>query len=42
VTDWRLPSIEWTFVIDAQGSVTARFEAYATFQELEDALALVL
>ena len=42
VREWRLPSIEWTFVIDQQGIVTARFEGFATLDELEAALAEVL
>ena len=42
VREWRLPSIEWTFVIDKQGTVTARFEGFATFDEVEAALRQVL
>ena len=42
VKEWRLPSIEWTFVIDKQGIVTARFEGFATFDEVEAALRQVL
>ena len=38
VLEWRLPSIEWTFVIDKQGIVTARFEGFATYDEVEAAL----
>ena len=38
VREWRLPSIEWTFVIDKQGIVTARFEGFATYDEVEAAL----
>ena len=37
VREWRLPSIEWTFVIDRQGMITARFEAFATLNEVERA-----
>jgi peroxiredoxin len=37
VLEWRLPSIEWTFVIDRQGAITARFEAFATLDEVEEA-----
>ena len=37
VQEWRLPSIEWTFVIDRQGNITARFEAFATLDEVERA-----
>ena len=38
VIEWGLPSIEWTFVIDGQGIVATRFEAFATFDEVEAAL----
>ena len=38
VTEWSLPSIEWTFVIDSGGTVTARFEGFATLPEIEAAL----
>ena len=42
VREWRLPSIEWTFVIDRQGIVSARFEAFVTIEELEEALFRVM
>ena len=42
VIEWRLPSIEWTFVIDAEGMVTARFEGFGTYTEVEAALKSVL
>ena len=42
VREWNLPSIEWTFVIDADGVVTARFEAFATVEEVEEELLRVL
>ena len=38
VVEWRLPSSEWTFIIDADSIVSARFESFATFEELEEAL----
>ncbi len=38
VVEWKLPSIEWTFVIDREGVVGARFESFATFDEVEEAL----
>ena len=38
VVEWRLPSIEWTFVIDAGGAIVARFEAFATYDEVDQAL----
>ena len=37
VLEWGLPSIEWTFVIDRSGIVTARFEGFATLDEVRDA-----
>ena len=39
---WGLRTDEWTFVIDAEGLVSARFEGFATFDELEAALLAVL
>ena len=42
VVEWDLPGIEWTFVIDRDGLVSHRFEAYATVAELEAALQEVL
>lgn len=42
VLEWGLPSFEWTFVIDREGLVSARFEAFATLEELEQALLRVL
>ena len=38
VIEWGLPSIEWTFVIDRRGVVSSRFEAFATLEEVEEAL----
>ena len=42
VSEWGLPSTEWSFVVDREGIVTARFEAFATLDELEEALEQVL
>ena len=39
VTEWGLPSEPWTFVIDADGLVAAKFEGFATYEELDQALA---
>ncbi len=41
VLEWRLPSTEWTFVVDKSGTVAARFESFATFEEVETALLAV-
>lgn len=38
VREWNLPSNEWTFVIDGAGVIIARFEAFATFAEIEQEL----
>ena len=38
VLEWNLPSIEWTFVIDKNGVINARFEGFVTLQEVEEAL----
>jgi hypothetical protein len=42
VEPWNLPSEPWTFIIDGGGLVAAKFEAYTTADELEEALAAVL
>ena len=42
VVEWGLPSTEWSFVIDREGVVSARFESFATLEELEQALLQVL
>ena len=42
VLEWKLPSIEWTFVVDGQGTVISRFEGFATYDEVEEALRRVL
>jgi hypothetical protein len=38
VVEWRLPSIEWTVVIDGDGTIVERFEAFATYDEVDRAL----
>ena len=40
--EWGLQTDEWTFVIDANGKIAARFEAYAPPAEVEAALSRVL
>ena len=42
VLEWGLPSIEWTFVVDRSGVVTARFEGFATLEEVKEAFLRVL
>ncbi|MFN8639571.1 MAG: hypothetical protein U0360_08985 [Dehalococcoidia bacterium] len=40
--EWGLETDEWTFVIDADGAVAARFEGFAPREEVESALRAVL
>lgn len=42
ILEWRIPSPEWSFVIGRDGNVAARFEAFATLDELDEALREVL
>ena len=42
VTEWALPSEPWTFLVDGDGKVAAKFEAFTSLEELEDALLEVL
>ncbi len=42
VLEWGLPSTEWSFIIGRTGIVTARFEGFATLDELAMALEAVL
>ncbi len=41
-SEWNLPTDPWTFVVDAEGLVYAKFEGFATIEELEEALSGVL
>ena len=38
VLEWNLPSSEWSFVIDRNGVIAERFEAFATLEEIEKVL----
>ncbi len=40
--EWGLPSEPWVFVIDAQGRVAAKFEGFASYDDLEQALRSVV
>ena len=42
VNEWNLPSEPWTFIIDKQGKVHAKFEQFTTAEEIEAALREVL
>ena len=42
VAEWSLPTEPWTFIINEDGIVQAKFEAFATREELEEALQGVL
>ena len=37
--EWELPSEPWTFIVDSDGVIRAKFEAFTTREELEAALA---
>ena len=42
VNEWNLPSEPWTFIVDGEGLVYAKFEGYTTAEELEAELVGVL
>jgi hypothetical protein len=42
VKEWNLPSEPWTFIVDSGGLVHAKFEAFTTQEELEEAILEVL
>ncbi len=42
VEEWALPSDPWTFLVDAQGRVVGKFEAFTSREELEEAVEGVL
>ena len=42
VAEWRLQSEPWIFVVDAQGTISARFEGLVTESELHEALQKLL
>ena len=42
VEEWNLPSEPWTFIVDGEGLVFAKFEGFTTAEELEAVLARVL
>jgi hypothetical protein len=42
VEEWGLPTEPWTFVVDREGNVHAKFEQFTTAEEIEQALQDVL
>ena len=42
VKEWGLPTEPWTFVVDREGRIAAKFEAFTTSEEIEEALIKVL
>ena len=42
VEEWGLPSEPWTFVVDGDGVIRAKFEAFTTREELETAVMAVV
>jgi len=37
-TEWQLQTEPWTFIVDAEGRIAARFEGVASAEELRDAI----
>ena len=42
VESWGLTSEPWTFIVDRNGMIAAKFEGFTTEQELEEALKDIL
>ena len=42
VGQWNLPTEPWTFIVDSQGLVQAKFESFTTLEELQDGLDKVI
>ncbi|MCH2536109.1 MAG: thioredoxin family protein [Dehalococcoidia bacterium] len=42
VDEWNLPTEPWTFVVDKEGRISAKFEQFTTGEEIEKALNEVL
>ena len=42
VTEWGLPNEPWTFIVDAEGKVADKFEAFTGRDELEESLLRVI
>ena len=42
VEEWGLPTEPWTFIVDRQGRIAAKFEAFTTAEEIEEELTKVL
>ena len=38
MSEWGLPSEPWTFVVDREGIVRAKYEGFVTEDELGDAI----
>lgn len=38
VTEWNLPTEPWTFIVDKDGLLHSKFEAFTALEELEDSL----
>ncbi len=42
LAEWSLPTEPWTFVVDADGNVSAKYEGYVSSEELEEAITSAL
>ena len=38
VEEWGLPTEPWTFIVDRNGRIAAKFEGFTTAEEIEEAL----
>jgi hypothetical protein len=42
IEEWGLPTEPWTFIVDGQGRVAAKFEAFSSYEEIDEELARIL
>ena len=42
IEEWGLPTEPWTFIVDGQGRVVAKFEAFSSYEEMDEVLARVM
>ena len=42
IEEWGLPTEPWTFIVDGQGRVAAKFEAFSSYEEIDEEMARVL
>jgi hypothetical protein len=42
IEEWGLPTEPWTFIVDGLGRIVAKFEAFSSYEEMDEVLARVL